>query len=59
MWRRTFNKELIEETGMTPIKYYIRGQWFGHIMRGIDHIIIKVFLTWKPTGQKPRGHPRK
>jgi transcriptional regulator GlxA family with amidase domain len=26
MWRRKFNKELIEETGMTPVKYYIRGQ---------------------------------
>jgi len=25
-WRRQFNKELIEETEMTPMKYYIRGQ---------------------------------
>jgi hypothetical protein len=24
MWRRKFNKELIEKTGMTPIKYYIK-----------------------------------
>jgi hypothetical protein len=36
MWRRKFNKELREETKITPIKYYIRGQriqWFRHIMR--------------------------
>jgi len=35
MRRRKFNKELIEETEMTPIKYYIRCQkiqWFGHII---------------------------
>jgi len=44
MWRRKFNKELIEETEITPIIYYIRGQrmqWFGHIMRGSDDKIIK------------------
>ncbi|VVC34675.1 HMG-I/HMG-Y, DNA-binding, conserved site [Cinara cedri] len=62
MWRRKFNKELIEETGMTSIKYYIRGQriqWFGHIMRGSDDKIIKTVMSWKPTGKRPRGRPRK
>lgn len=61
-WRRKFNKELIEETEMTPIKYYIRGQriqWFGHIMRGSDDKINKRVLSWKPTGKRPRGRPRK
>jgi hypothetical protein len=48
MWRRKFNKELIEETEMTPIKYYIRCQriqWFGHIMRGSDNKIIKTVMS--------------
>jgi len=62
MWRRMFNKELIEETEMTPIKYYIRGrriQWFGKIMREGDDMITKTVLSWKPTGKRPRGRPRK
>ena len=62
MWRRKFNKELIAETEMTPIKYHIRGQriqWFGHIMRGSDMKIIKTVMSWKPTGKRPRGRPRK
>ncbi|KAL4098346.1 hypothetical protein QTP88_022976 [Uroleucon formosanum] len=57
-----FNKELVEETEMTPIKYYIRGQgiqWFGHIMREGDDKITKTVLSWKPTGKRPRGRPRK
>ncbi|VVC24148.1 Hypothetical protein CINCED_3A003752 [Cinara cedri] len=60
--RRKFNKELIEETGMTPIKYYIRGQriqWFGHIMHESDDKIIKTVMSWKPTGKRPRERPRK
>lgn len=62
MWRRKFNKELIEETEMTPIKYYIRGQriqWFGHIMREGNDKITKTVPSWKPTGKRPRGRPRK
>lgn len=37
--KRKLNKELIEGTGMAPIKNYVRGQrikWFGHIMCGND-----------------------
>lgn len=60
--RRKFNKELIEETEMTPIRYYIRSQriqWFGHIMRGNDINIIKEVMSWKPTGKRLRRHLRK
>lgn len=56
--RRKFNQELIEETVMIPIKYYIRGsrvQWFGYIMRENDDNINKEVMSWKPTGKKPRG----
>jgi len=38
MWKGKFNKELIEETEITPIIYYGRRQriqWFGHFMREI------------------------
>ncbi|KAL4112678.1 hypothetical protein QTP88_016423 [Uroleucon formosanum] len=62
VWRRKFNKELIEEAEMTPIKYYIRGQrmqLFGHIMLGSDDKIIKTVMSWKPTGKRPRGCLRK
>ncbi|VVC40511.1 Hypothetical protein CINCED_3A021469 [Cinara cedri] len=62
MQRRKFNKVLIEETEMTPIKYYVRGQkiqQFGHIMRGSDDNITKAVLFWKPTGKRPRGCLRK
>jgi hypothetical protein len=62
MWRRKFKKELLEETKMTPIKYYIRGQriqWIGHIMRGSDVKIIKTVMSWKPTGKRSRGCLRK
>jgi hypothetical protein len=62
MWRRKFNKELLEETEMTPIKYYIRGQriqWFGHIMCGSDVKIIKTVMPWKPMDKRPQGRPRK
>jgi hypothetical protein len=34
VWRTNFNKELIEETEITPIKYYVKDQRiqnFGHI----------------------------
>jgi hypothetical protein len=47
MWRRKVNKELIEKTETTPIKYYIRCQiiqWFEHIMHGSDNKIIKTVI---------------
>lgn len=62
MWRRQYNKKLIDETKMAPIKYYIRNQsiqQFGYIMRGNDDNIIKVFMPWKPTGKRPRVRSRK
>jgi hypothetical protein len=62
MWRIEFNKELIEETEITPIKYYIRSQkiqWFEHIMHGSDNKIIKTVMSWKLTGKRLRGCPRK
>lgn len=55
MWRRKFKKELIKETEMTPIG----SLWYRHIMRRNDDNIIKTVMSQKPTGEIPRGRPRK
>lgn len=62
MWRKKFNKELLEKIGKSPIKCYIicqRIQWFGNISRGNNDNIVKAVISWKPTRKKPQERPGK
>lgn len=62
LWRRKFNKELLEDTGMSLIKCYTRGQriqWFGRVMRGNDDNTVITVMSRRTTGKRPRGRPRK
>lgn len=49
-------------TEMTPVKHNVRCQriqWFWRVVRGNDDNIIEEVMPWKPTGQRPRGCPRR
>lgn len=47
---------------MASVASFIREQriqWLGHMQRKNEDDINRVVLEWKPTGNRPRGRPRK
>lgn len=49
LWKKKFNKGLLEETGMYLIICYIKGQriqWFRRVMRENDDNTVKTVMSW-------------
>ena len=56
------NTNIRAELGVEPLLQTVersRLRWYGHVMRMTEDRHAKKYLSWKPTGKRPVGRPRK